>query len=103
MVDQCYTHQTATFTEEIMYFTMNVDMNDIEGIAFRDYSQSFSTACDALELTSMKNAAADPSCYTKISANGQSYDVRHTMYGRPIGFDTRMGDGGPIYPNDDTT
>ena len=23
------------------------------------------------------------------------------MLGRPIGFDTRMGDGGPIYPNDD--
>ena len=23
------------------------------------------------------------------------------MLGRPIGFDVRMGDGGPIYPDDD--
>ena len=29
-----------------MYFTMNVDANDIEGIAFRDYTQSFDADCD---------------------------------------------------------
>ena len=49
----------------------------------------------------MKAAVARPECWTKISANGDSYDKRHSMLGRPIGFDSRMGDGGPIYPNDD--
>ena len=29
---------TDTITEEIMYFTMNIDTNDIEGLAFKDWA-----------------------------------------------------------------
>ena len=86
-----------------MYFTMNVDSNDIEGIAFRDYQQSFDTNCDDQETADFPDAVANSTCWHKLSANGNTYDVRHKMYGRPIGFDTRMGDGGPIYPGDDDT
>ena len=77
-----------------MYFTMNVDTNDIEGIAFRDYSSAFNTACDNNETPDISVAVNMPQCYHKLSANGNSYDVRHSMYGRPIGFDSRMGEGG---------
>ena len=80
---------------------MNVDSNDIEGIAFRDYLQSFNTYCD--EFGDFLDAVNDQNCWTKISANGLQYDVQHEMLGRPIGFDSRMGDGGPIYPDDDNT
>ena len=40
MTDFCEHEYTDALTEEIMYFTMNVDFNDVEGFAFRDYQQS---------------------------------------------------------------
>ena len=67
---QCSTEDSFAFTEEIMYFTMNVDSNDIEGIAFRDYAQSKISYCDDLENIDIKTAVNDPNCWTKISANG---------------------------------
>ena len=47
MTDFCEHSYTDVISEEIMYFTMNVDANDVEGFAFRDYAQSLNTACDS--------------------------------------------------------
>ena len=32
--------KTLTFNDEIMYFTMAIDKNDIEGFAFKEWSQT---------------------------------------------------------------
>ena len=71
-----------------MFFSMNVDSNDIEGLAFRDYEQNKLTYCDGLAIAT---ATDDPACWHTAQANGDDWDQSHKMGGRPVGFDIRMG------------
>ena len=74
-----------------MYFTMCVDSNDIEGIAFRDYSQSTTQLyCDSLSVVNQVN---DPVCWHAVQANPNDWAPIERLGGRPIGFDFRMGLG----------
>ena len=73
-----------------MYFSMDVDGNDVEGFAFRDYVQNQQTYCDALPIA---DATDDPACWHTAKANGDAWDQSHRMGGRPVGFDLRMGTG----------
>ena len=91
MIDFCEHSYTDAISEEIMYFTMNVDENDIEGFAFRDYTQSLNAACDSLAINFQ---TADPACYHEYRANGSTWAAAQKLTGRPIGFDIRMGQGG---------
>ena len=57
-----------------MYFSMDVDSNDIEGISFRDYEQNKLEYCNSVPI---KDATDDPACWHTIRANGRSWDKSH--------------------------
>jgi hypothetical protein len=57
--------RTLTFTDEVMYFSMSVDANDVEGFAFKEYSQTLVAACN---LKSYADQLLDPACYQPVYA-----------------------------------
>ena len=59
-------------TEEIVYFTVYSDINDVEGIVFEGY--------DGTEWS--------------FKANGNEASPKEKLLGRPIGFRAWIGDGG---------
>ena len=83
---------TLSVSEEVMWFSMNVDSNDVEGIAFKDYLQNQNAVCSLLSLS---DEVLDATCYHTASANGDSWSTAQRMGGRPVGFDIRMGVGPP--------
>jgi len=67
--EKCY---TANITEEIMYFTVYYDENDVEGIVLEGYKGTLYS----------------------FRANGLVKSPRERLGGRPIGFRVWMGKGG---------
>lgn len=50
--DHVDSETVLAISEEILYYSVNVDDDDLEGIAFRDYAQNADVACDPAQSIS---------------------------------------------------